>query len=282
MTSGERPFRRPVVVGVDGSAKDELAVPWAADEAAWRGTDLLVLYAFDRVAPLPTVYAAVQRVTSAARATVTARRPQLVVRTREVLGDPTAALLDLSRAASVVVLGAGGRGRLTSTVLGSVSRAVVSRGHGTVVVVTGRRSPPGAPVTVGVDLASEGTVPLTFALEEAARRAAPLRVLHSAAGRGTPEGPSELDVLLTRACEAFPGVPVEVVRTSLDPAAALTDEGERSCLLVVGRPRHGAARGPSSVVQAVLHAAPAVAVVAARAGGAERAGGAAPRAAARG
>jgi len=286
-TSVERLVSRPVVVGVDGSAKDELVVPWAADEAVWRGTGLLVLCAFDHVAPLPTVYAALERVTRAAGASATAHRPGLAVTTREVLGDPTAALLDLSRAAAMVVLGAGGRGRLSSTVLGSVSRAVVSRGHGTVVVVTGRRSTPGAAVTVGLDL-PDGTAPLAFALEEAARREAPLRVLHATAGhdtearRGAPDGLDELDLLLVHAREEFPGVPVEVVRTSLEPAEALRDEGARSCLLVLGRPRHGPARGPASVVQAVLHAAPAVAVVAAQAGGARTTGGGtAPHAAAR-
>ncbi|PFG38592.1 universal stress protein family protein [Georgenia soli] len=281
MSSAELSAPRPVVAAVDGSAKDEAVVRWAADEAAWRGADLLVLYAFDHVAPLPTAYAAGQRVTGAAQERAARRRPGLAVTTREVLGDATSALLDLTRGASMVVLGCRERGRLTSSVLGSVSRAVVSRGHGTVVVVTGRQELPEAPVTVWLDVGSETAAPLALALAEAARRGTTLRVVHPAAGQRPPES-RRADTLLAAAREPFPGVPVEVVETPLDAVEALRDEGARSSLMVLGRPLRGPARGPDSVVQAVLHAAPAVAVVAAPAGGAGTAGGPAPRSAARG
>jgi nucleotide-binding universal stress UspA family protein len=56
-------------------------------------------------------------------------------------GDPTDALVAASRTAALLVLGSRGRGRLASTLFGSVSRALIRRSGCPVVVARPRSEP---------------------------------------------------------------------------------------------------------------------------------------------
>ena len=66
------------------------------------------------------------------------RYPDVVVQPKLVRDRPARALVERSRYASLLVVGARGRGDLTGLVLGSVSRALLHHGDCPVVVVRNR------------------------------------------------------------------------------------------------------------------------------------------------
>ncbi|MBO4208767.1 universal stress protein [Micromonospora echinofusca] len=144
---GEERTDGPVVVGVDGSELSELAVAFAAEEAARRQTRLVAVHAWLNPAPvgpgdvLPLVYdvdalrSEEERVLAEAVAGLAERYPQLTVEQRLVRGAPKRVLVQESAEAQLVVVGARGHGGLAGMLLGSVSHAVLHQAHCPVVVV---------------------------------------------------------------------------------------------------------------------------------------------------
>ncbi|MEG3637219.1 universal stress protein [Micromonospora palythoicola] len=138
---GESRADGPVVVGVDGSELSQEAVRFAFEEAAWRGTELVAVHAWLYPTPvgpgdiLPLVYDLdafrdeEERVLAEAVAGWSERYPEVPVRRRLVRGSPGRALVEESRTAQVVVVGARGRGALGGLLLGSVSHAVLHHAH---------------------------------------------------------------------------------------------------------------------------------------------------------
>ncbi|MFR9775407.1 universal stress protein [Micromonospora sp. MS34] len=144
---GEPHADGPVVVGVDGSECSTEAVGFAFDEAAWRGAALVAVHAWlhpTPVAPgdmLPLVYdldalaAEEERVLAESVAGFAERYPDVSVQHRLVRGSAAGALVEESKAAQLVVVGAHGRGALAGLLLGSVSHAVLHHAHSPVVIV---------------------------------------------------------------------------------------------------------------------------------------------------
>ncbi len=138
---GESRADGPVVVGVDGSELSQEAVRFAFEEAAWRGTELVAVHAWLYPTPvgpgdiLPLVYDLdafrdeEERVLAEAVAGWSERYPEVPVRRRLVRGSPGRALVEESRTAQLVVVGARGRGALGGLLLGSVSHAVLHHAH---------------------------------------------------------------------------------------------------------------------------------------------------------
>ncbi|KKK05145.1 universal stress protein [Micromonospora sp. HK10] len=147
---GEPRADGPVVVGVDGSECSAEALRWAADEAARRGVPLVAVHAWrypTAVAPgdlvplghdLDALTADAQRLLAESVAGSTARHPDLPVRQRLVSGSAAGALVEESKTAQLVVVGAQGRGALAGLLLGSVSHAVLHHAHCPVAVVRTR------------------------------------------------------------------------------------------------------------------------------------------------
>lgn len=141
-----RPRRTPgqeVVVGVAGDGSDRAAIAFAADLAVRQGVALDVLHGWSPkdtfvdtqhyAQPLETPDEG-RRVVSEALAGLAETCPDLSVRTSFPDREPVRALVERSRTADCLVVGAhqrGGRGVL----LGSVSRSVVERADCTTVVV---------------------------------------------------------------------------------------------------------------------------------------------------
>ena len=131
----------PVVVGVDGSPLSNLAVGFAAEEAALRGTDLVAVRAFAgpvSTGPgdmLPLVYdmdlleSQENLVLAESLAGIRERYPDVPVTARLVRGRTADALIEQSRSAQLVVLGARGLGGFAGLLLGSVSQAVLHHAH---------------------------------------------------------------------------------------------------------------------------------------------------------
>ncbi|MDW4911521.1 universal stress protein, partial [Streptomyces sp. ADMS] len=128
----------PVVLGVDGSAVGEPAVGFAFAEAALRRAPLLALHAWTTWnAPAPAPYDASapyanppgalageeESLLSEALAGQREKYPDVVVEHRVVHGRTREALIEASRSAQLVVVGARGRGGFTGLLLGSVSQA---------------------------------------------------------------------------------------------------------------------------------------------------------------
>ncbi|MEV2241586.1 universal stress protein [Micromonospora sp. NPDC049891] len=144
---GESRADGPVVVGVDGSELSQEAVRFAFEEAAWRGCELVAVHAWLYPTPagpgdiLPLVYDLdafrdeEERILAEAVAGWSERYPEVPVRRRLVRGSPGRALVEESRTAQLVVVGARGRGALGGLLLGSVSHAVLHHAHSPLAIV---------------------------------------------------------------------------------------------------------------------------------------------------
>ncbi|MCK8438814.1 universal stress protein [Streptomyces sp. D2-8] len=142
----------PVVLGVDGSAVGEHAMDFAFAEAELRKAPLVALHAWTTWnAPLPAPQDASapyanppgalageeERLLSEALAGRQERYPGVVVEHRVVHGGTREALIEASRSAQLVVVGARGRGGFAGLLLGSVSQALLHHAHCPVAVVRG-------------------------------------------------------------------------------------------------------------------------------------------------
>lgn len=168
-----------LVVGVDGSPHATDALAWAADEAERRGAELLVV----GVAPGPPdrvpgavgqsdIGAAWQAVVDDAVGLAATRCPGLAVRGRMRCGGSTDVLVEVGRAADLLVVGARGTGGFAGLLVGSVADHCLHRAHSPVAVVRdapARRSDEAHPdrVVVGIDGSDHARVALRWALAEA-------------------------------------------------------------------------------------------------------------------
>lgn len=273
-------LRRPVVVGVDDRATSRVALDWAIDEASRHRVPLHILRACQvppssRVGPDEDT---ADRATPAALEEDVARAfalaPLLEVVAETPVAQPSVALVDASKKASCLVVGARGRGALAGAILGTTSLDVASRADCPVVVVRELPGPAATPprVVVGAD-GSEGSAgAIGYAFAQAAERLVPLTVVHVA----TPDVDGTHSALrLTGSnllalsqheqalaaeeiagwSEKYPDVPVNRHVLRGHPIKALVDHSEGAELLVVGsRGRSGfAGMLLGSVSQGVLH-----------------------------
>ncbi|WP_024755165.1 universal stress protein [Streptomyces exfoliatus] len=140
----------PVVLGIDGSPAGASAVDFAFAEAALRGVGLVALHAWTTWnAPVPPPqdpaepYASRPGVLAQAEESLLGealagrreRYPDVPVELRVVHGATREALIEASRAAQLLVVGARGRGGFAGLLLGSVSQAVLHHAHCPVAVV---------------------------------------------------------------------------------------------------------------------------------------------------
>lgn len=144
---GEARADGPVVVGVDGSELSTKAVAFAFEEADRRDASLVAVHAWLFPTPvgpgdiLPLVYdldaaeGEEERTLAESIAGFADRYPQVQVRHRVVRGSPGRVLVEASKRAQLVVVGAHGRGAFGGLLLGSVSHAVLHHGHSPLVIV---------------------------------------------------------------------------------------------------------------------------------------------------
>jgi len=144
----------PVLLAVDGSPAGERAVEFAFAEAALRGAPLVALHVWNTWSerayegpgdPLTAVVAdadrlreAEQRLLAGAVAAWQEAYPEVTVERRLVRSRVRNALIDASREAQLVVVGARGSGGFTGLLLGSVSQALLHHAHCPVTVVRGK------------------------------------------------------------------------------------------------------------------------------------------------
>ncbi|MCI3279277.1 universal stress protein [Streptomyces cylindrosporus] len=259
-----------VAVGVDGSLISVRALDWAAQEAERRGAALRIVHAvsdLDEAGP----------VLASAVARTGARHPGLPVESAAVAGGAVEALAHESEDAVLTVVGNRGLGGVTGTLFGSVSLRLAAHTHGPLLVVRGdHHCDKGREVVLGLESDTDADA-AAYAFQEAERREAKLRVLHSWAHRHVgPELPSMLPATspgqrelaqrdatesavprfaMAELRERHPLVGVEsrTVRTS--PAHALLEATREAGVVVIGVHRRTDGHGlrPGSVVHALLH-----------------------------
>jgi nucleotide-binding universal stress UspA family protein len=143
------PAPGPVVVGVDGSDQSSVALGFAFDAAAARGTELVAIYAWNAW-PTGSGLMSVDLETESARADAdrllaeatagwVEKYPDVrVVLRAERADSPEATLLAAAADASLLVVGSRGRGGFVGLLLGSVSRKLVAHAESSVAVVHDR------------------------------------------------------------------------------------------------------------------------------------------------
>lgn len=179
--------RRPLVVGVDETTTGQFAVRWAVEEARRRDCPVRVISAYEDSPPAMTTYVVDRRQPPAdlrdrfddALGYATDRLGRGRVEGHLLAGRPVDVLLDESRTAGLVVVGARARSPIGALVMGSVSRAVAARAACSVVVVHPRVERIRPRVVVGVDSSSRADVALAAAFDAAESRVLPLDILHA-------------------------------------------------------------------------------------------------------
>lgn len=279
-----------IVVGVVDSPSSRAAVAWAANEAELRDIPLVLLHANTLpigawpVAPVPTGYLDWQMKIGRELLEDTTRFVEqttdgaVPVTTELLVATPTAALVDASRAAGMVVVGSRGKGALSRMVFGSVSAGLLHHAQCPVVVVQADGPPPvaEAPVLLGFDGSPSSQSAIALAFDEASRRRVGLVAMHAWWSPGAfempgfnwetmrPEVNRQIREMLASWQHHFPDVPVERVVVADRPAERIVERSGSCQLVVVGSHGYGAVSGAvlGSVSNAVVQASTVPVVVA--------------------
>ena len=127
---GAEPTAGPVVVGVDSSEQSRLAIGFAFEESAQRGAELIALH----VSKDLDAEGAQQALTKALSGWQQ-KYPAVVVKPELVRGDPRHELVERSKNAQLMVVGASGRDTVKGLLLGSVSQNLIHHAECPVLVV---------------------------------------------------------------------------------------------------------------------------------------------------
>ncbi|MGW5740503.1 universal stress protein [Amycolatopsis sp. NPDC003861] len=271
--------KRPIITAIDGSGEALDAVRWAGRAARLRDVPLEIVHALDfpallagGVVPPPeemkdTLRVHGQRYLRAAHEIAEAQGATAVT-TRLDPDRAAQALIEASRTAALVVVGSGGRGRLTGLLAGSVASAVGAHAACDVVVVRGDSwdDPEAAsrPVVAGIDGSEPSARILAAAMAEAQARKTHLVVVHASADEPRPETEPHLDPraateagerLLGELTGKHGGVTVERVVVRGHPRRELIERSATAQLVVLGDRGRGGFPGLllGSTGQALLH-----------------------------
>jgi nucleotide-binding universal stress UspA family protein len=133
-----------VVVGVDGSPSSKAALRWAARQARLTGASLLAVVSWEFpksigwAPPWPSDYDPARDAKEVLEQTVEevlGADPGIAVSTAALEGHPSLVLTELSKKASLMVVGSRGHGEFVGMLLGSVSEFLTTHAECPVVVV---------------------------------------------------------------------------------------------------------------------------------------------------
>lgn len=137
----ERGVRPRIVVGIDGSFGSSQAMRWALNEAQVRSAAVEAVYVWQYppigafvLGPHQGFEAAAQEIVDGALAFHERWAPEVAFSAAARFGAPIPFLLDSSRDAALLVLGARGHGSFNDALLGSVAHQCARHAHGAVVV----------------------------------------------------------------------------------------------------------------------------------------------------
>jgi len=293
--SDEGRYRGRVVVGFDGSEASLTAVRWAAETAALRGRDLVLLHALlppvsggGFAISMPPSLDLIEQLELAARDEMDAVAagfrgdfPQLAVRGVVAIGAPSSVLLEAAETADLMVIGSRGHGGFTGLLLGSVGAQVAAHAACPVAVIRHAADPQATVIVLGLDGSPAAESALRFAFEEASRRGWTVHAVHAWDVPAydlliVPTGPvpvplsdvADDEVRLTAEAlagfrEDYPDVDVVEQLVRAPAVTALTDAASDAAMIVVGTRGHGPAMGAllGSVSNGLLHKATVPVVV---------------------
>lgn len=271
---------KPIVIGYDGSDSGGHALRWALDEGTRRGLPVHVVHIVEwpvTVMPGGTGWLTGEQYAMARKdidEAIADAGGGSAAEVSIVEGSIVGTLCNLSADASMIVLGARGRGGFSGLMIGSVGLSVTVHAKCPVVVVRGEGHADAAamPVVVGVDESPQAEKALEFALTEAELRgSAVLAVRAWRPPRGVRD-PDELQAAEHHALREFiapcqrrhPKVLISGRLVSGRAAPILIEASEQAQLIVVGSRGTGGFKDLllGSVGQQLLHhAACPVAVV---------------------
>lgn len=261
-----------VIVGVDGSSASDAAVRWAAHDVALRHVPLTLVHVqlMPMALTLPEMvmaYGVVEERVDRHGRDVLERAGQVAqqspegsnveVRIKMPTGNIVATLSDMSKEATMLVVGGQGENARQQRHLGSVSQGVVHHAHCPVAVIDdiGVGAGPTAPVLVGIDGSPASEAATAVAFDEASRRGVGLIALHSWSDFGPyriptvdwePQLEAGKEALAERMAgwqERYPDVAVERRLVWGEPAHTLAAASEEAQLLVVGSHGRGGFAG---------------------------------------
>ncbi|MCZ7438892.1 universal stress protein [Micromonospora sp. WMMC241] len=271
-----------ILVGYDGSTDASVALDWALDEAGRSGRPVRLAYVFEWLTvagwigpgvapgiwPDENARRQVEELVRKAAADAAAERPGITVHGEVFDGPPALVLQERSAEAGLLVLGSRGHGGFGGLLAGSTAVSVTAHAHCPVVVVRDGRAATSGPVVVGSDGSPSALRALGFAVERAAQRDVPLRVLRVWEPPGDRWSPADFDpedvaagertaaeAELTEWREAFPDVPIEISAVPGSAASLLVEASRSAQLVVVGSRGRGGLRGMllGSVSQQLIH-----------------------------
>ena len=254
-----------IVVGWDGSRHAYWALAWAVDQAHGERRPITVAHT---VAPTVTGEAVVWgdgdqleqigvSILAGARSYLDEHGSELEVHALVTVGEPRRILTELSRHASMLVVGSHGRGTVRSKVIGSVGITVVRDATCPVVVVRPyRHGIVRRGVLAAVDVGEQtATSVAAHGFHEASVLQLPLTVLHSVPAGSTPivvaRARRYLSETLAGLRESYPDVHCTAVVHQGSAEDVVLDQAEDRHLTVLGSPRR-ASRYRSTTVSRIV------------------------------
>lgn len=278
---------RRIVIGVDGSPGSDAALAWGLSLAERRHAPVRLVHAFEpsmhdvriggtyQAGVMDDYVDAARALLDATLQHVVAEHPTLSVTTLLVDESPSSTLVEESRQADTIVMGAHGATGFSALVAGSTTMSVAQHAHCTVVAVPTVHVEEGSGIVVGVDGSPLSMSAIEYAFEEASTLGEPLLAVHawsdpmtsSVVGAAMPlvHDPTEhkhgqeraLAESLAGWSDKYPDVEVSRRMVHEHPVRALASAASGARLLVVGSRGRGALRSLllGSVSHGVLHLA---------------------------
>lgn len=243
-----------VLVGIDGSEVASAALEFAADEAHLRGAGLLVAHAGRSKPSTFEMEPAAEILRRDATARVSALHPHLDCHVVVRDTDPATMLVELSKAADLLVVGTHRTGRLRGWVLGSVSQFVAAHATCPVITISGVPENGAGPIVLGASTSPGGMAALHFACEEARLSGVPVHAVRSITTEDWALGglgdevlmgfevmhdvaQAVLDKVLATAAESYPDVSISGEVSNANPFSDLLKASAGASMLVIGSRR---------------------------------------------